>query len=49
MINTSLNRKGPAQAAVNCNVQQHFIDVCNRHDYWVAPLKENAAVGISLS
>jgi hypothetical protein len=27
---------------------QHFMDVCNRYDYWVAPPEENAAVGISL-
>lgn len=27
---------------------QHFMDVCNHYDYWVAPPEENAAVGISL-
>jgi hypothetical protein len=27
---------------------QHFMDVCNRYDYWVAPPEENAVVGISL-
>jgi hypothetical protein len=27
---------------------QHFMDICNRYDYWVAPPEEKAAVGISL-
>jgi quercetin dioxygenase-like cupin family protein len=39
---------GPPMSPPRPEELQHFMDVCNRYDYWVAPPEVNAAVGISL-